>query len=126
MLITKGLLLSATLSTCAKQNGLLGLGRRAGRNSRSLQPEFRWPGSCAATWPLVPRCASNRQPAGHGPRGRFGAALREDAWKDIFIAWAPSKNLSFTLAWADLGQVVPGITHGRRQSGAYFSAQVAF
>ena len=61
-----------------------------------------------------------------GRAAGLGSALREDAWKDIFIAWAPTKNLSLTLAWADLGRVVPGITNGRRQSGAYLSAQVAF
>ena len=109
LVLDKGLLLNATLrSTRANQNGLLGFGAAApGRNSRSLQPEF------SVAW-LLGRAAG------------LGSALREDAWKDIFIAWAPTKNLSLTLAWADLGRVVPGITNGRRQSGAYLSAQVAF
>ena len=53
-------------------------------------------------------------------------ALRADDWKDVFVAWAPSKNLSLTLAYVQLGRVVPGITDNRKQSGAYLSAQVAF
>jgi mannitol-1-phosphate/altronate dehydrogenase len=56
----------------------------------------------------------------------LGAALREDDWKDLFIAWAPSKNVSFTLAYVDLGRIVPGVTRDRRQTGYYLSAQVAF
>ena len=129
LVLDKGLLLSATLrSTRANQNGLLGFGAAApGRNSRSLQPEF------SVAWLLRRDLAIGAevrfQPDNLQATGRaagLGSALREDAWKDIFIAWAPSKNLSFTLAWADLGRVVPGITNGRRQSGAYFSAQVAF
>ena len=33
-----------------------------------------------------------------GAAAGLGAALREDDWKDLFVAWAPSKNLSLTLA----------------------------
>jgi hypothetical protein len=61
-----------------------------------------------------------------GRAAGLGDALREDDWKDIFIAWAPSKNLSLTLAYVDLGRVVPGVTGNRKQTGAYLSAQVAF
>jgi hypothetical protein len=31
-----------------------------------------------------------------------------------------------TLAYVDLGRVVPGVTNNRKQTGAYLSAQVAF
>ena len=129
LVLDKGLLLNATLrSTRANQNGLLGFGAGApGRNSRSLQPEF------SVAWLLRRDLAIGAEvrfkPDNLQATGRaagLGSALREDAWKDIFIAWAPTKNLSLTLAWADLGRVVPGITNGRRQSGAYLSAQVAF
>ena len=61
-----------------------------------------------------------------GAAAGLGAALREDDWKDIFVAWAPSKNVSLTLAYVDLGRIVPGITNNRRQTGYYLSAQVAF
>lgn len=129
LMLDKGLLLNATLrSTRANQNGLLGFGSAApGRSSPSLQPEF------SVAWLLQRDLAIGAEvrfkPDNLQARGRaagLGSALREDAWKDIFIAWAPSKSLSLTLAWVELGRVIPGITNGRRQSGAYLSAQVAF
>ena len=40
-------------------------------------------------------------------------------------AWAPNKNVSLTLAWVDLGRIVPAV-NSKRQSGAYVSAQLAF
>ena len=46
--------------------------------------------------------------------------------KDIIRAWAPSKNLSLTLAYVDLGVIVPATTASRKQTGYYLSAQVAF
>ena len=55
----------------------------------------------------------------------LGDGLREDDWKDVFIAWAPNKNISLTLAWVDLGSIVPAV-NARRQSGAYLSAQFGF
>ena len=129
LLLDKSLLLNATLrSTNANQNGLLGFGAAApGKKSRSLQPEF------SAAYLLNKNLAvgteyrfkpNNLQSL--GAAAGLGAALREDDWKDIFIAWAPSKNLSLTLAWVDLGRIVPGITNGRKQTGYYLSAQVAF
>lgn len=129
LLLDKGLLLSATLrSTRANQNGLLGFGSAApGRSSRSLQPEF------SAAWLLRRDLAVGAElrfkPDNLQATGRaagLGAALREDPWADVFVAWAPSPHLSFTLAWAQLGRIVPGITEGRRQSGVYVSTQVAF
>jgi hypothetical protein len=68
--------------------------------------------------------AARLVPRGHGGVA-FGDGLREDDWKDVFVAWTPSKHLSLTLAWVDLGVVVPALTP-KRQSGAYISAQVAF
>jgi hypothetical protein len=56
----------------------------------------------------------------------LGNALAEDNWTDIFIAWAPSKNASVTLAYVDLGRVLPGVTAGRKQAGYYVSGQLAF
>ena len=48
-----------------------------------------------------------------------GPAFRESDWKDVFVAWAPNKHLSVTLAWVDLGQIVG---HDR-QRGTYLSIQ---
>jgi len=45
---------------------------------------------------------------------------------DLFVAWAPSKNLSLTAAYVNLGRIVPATTSGKKQTGVYLSAQVAF
>jgi hypothetical protein len=55
----------------------------------------------------------------------LGAGLKEDDWMDVFVAWAPSKTLSLTLAYVDLGHIVPAVAT-RRQTGGYLSAQLAF
>jgi hypothetical protein len=129
LLLAQSLLVNGTLrSTNANQNGLLGFGSGApGRNSRSLQPEF------SVAWLLGKNIAVGAEyrfkPNNLEARGAaagLGTALREQDWKDVFIAWAPSKNLSLTLAWVDLGQVVPGVTGNRGQTGYYLSGQFAF
>ena len=129
LLLAQSLLVNGTLrSTNANQNGLLGFGAAApGKNRRSLQPEFSLAyliNKNLAVGAEVRVKPNNLQAL--GAAAGLGAALREDDWKDIFIAWAPSKNLSLTLAYVDLGRIVPGITNHRRQTGYYLSAQVAF
>lgn len=122
LLLAQGVLLNATLrATKANQNGLLGFGGTA-HDRYKLLPEF------SVAWLL-------RRDLAVGAEYRFkpdnlnpsllGEGLKEDDWKDLFIAWAPGKNLSLTLAWVDLGKIVPAVVD-RRQSGAYLSAQVAF
>ena len=54
-----------------------------------------------------------------------GDALKEQDWKDVFVAWAPSKNFSLTAAYVDLGKVVPGV-QPKRQRGIYGSIQLAY
>ena len=129
LLLAQSLLVNGTLrSTNANQNGLLGFGAAApGKNRRSLQPEFSVAYLISKNLAVGAevRFKSNNLQA-LGAAAGLGAALREDDWKDIFIAWAPSKNLSLTLAYVDLGRIVPGITNHRRQTGYYLSAQVAF
>ena len=61
-----------------------------------------------------------------GRAAGLGDALRADDWKDLFVAWAPTKQLSLTAAYVQLGRIVPGVTANRRQSGPYLSAQAAF
>ena len=129
LLLAQSLLVNGTLRyTNANQNGLLGFGSAApGKNSRSLQPEISVAyliNKNLAVGAEVRFKPNNLQAL--GAAAGLGTALREDDWKDIFIAWAPSKNLSLTLAYVDLGRIVPGITNNRRQTGYYLSAQVAF
>lgn len=129
LLLGPGLLLNATVrSTNANQGGLLGFGAAApGRHRRSLQPEW------SAAYLVRPNIAVGVEVRGKpnnlqalGASAGLGSALREEGWRDVFVAWAPSKHASITLAWIDLGRILPGITGGRRQTGSYLSAQLAF
>jgi hypothetical protein len=52
-------------------------------------------------------------------------ALKEDDWFDVFMAWAPNKNFSLTVAYVDLGKIAPAV-QPKRQTGTYVSAQIAF
>ncbi len=129
LLLDKSLLLSGTLRyTRANQNGLLGFGAAApGQGGYRLQPEIsvayllRRDLAIGAEYRFKP---DNLRALGQA--AGLGDALREDDWKDVFVAWAPSKNLSLTLAYVDLGRIVPGITRDRRQTGWYISAQGGF
>jgi Protein of unknown function (DUF3034) len=129
LFLAQGVLVSGTLrSTNGNQNGLLGFSAGGpGKNSRSLLPEF------SVAYLLSKNLAVGAEyrfkPNNLETLGRaagLGNALAEDDWKDIFIAWAPSKNASVTLAYVDLGRIVPGVTAARRQTGYYLSAQMAF
>ena len=104
------------------QGGLLGFGGAQESGSR-VQPEV------SIAWLLSRQLAIGaeyRAKPDHLNRSVLGAgALKEDDWSDIFIAWAPSKQLSLTLAWVDLGHIVPAL-QPKRQTGAYLSAQVGF
>jgi Protein of unknown function (DUF3034) len=130
LLLGRGLLLNATLrSTNANQNGLLGFGSASpGKNSRSLQTEFsaayllRKNLAIGAEYRVKP---NNLQAL--GAAAGLGDALAEDDWKDIFIAWAPSKHLSITAAYVDLGRIVAVLNPDKRkQTGYYLSAQLAY
>ena len=130
LFLGNGLLVNATLrSTNANQNGLLGFGSAMpGKSSRSLQPEFSVAYllsknvAIGAEYRFKP---NNLQPV--GAAAGLGSALAEDDWKDIFIAWAPTKNVSLTAAYVDLGRIVSALNpNQRKQTGYYLSAQLAF
>ena len=48
--------------------------------------------------------------------------VKEDDWQDLFIAYFPSKSVSLTLAYLQLGEIA-GL---KDQDGYYFSLQAAF
>lgn len=117
LFLAQGVLVNGTLrATRANQNGLLGFGS-ADRSNYRLKPEL------SLAWLL-------RRNLAVGAEVRFkpnnlafaGAAFEEQAWKDLFLAWAPSKNISVTLAYVDLGNIVG---HDR-QTGGYVSLQFGF
>ena len=117
LFLAHGMLLNATLrATRANQNGLLGFAS-ADKSGYSLQPE------CSAALLLSKNIAIGVEYRAKPDNLSFaGAAFHEDDWKDLFIAWAPSKRVSLTAAYLDLGNIVGH----RRQAGAYLSAQIAF
>lgn len=45
------------------------------------------------------------------------STLKEDDWVDVFVAWFPNKNVNFTAAWTDLGE----IAGQKNQQGVYLS-----
>ena len=130
LFLAQGILVNGTLrATKANQNGLLGYGATLGgaKDSYQLMPEF------SVAWLLSRNLAigaeyrampNNLQDAGRA--AGLGEGLRSSDWKDLFIAWAPNKNVSLTLAYVDLGVIVPATTNSRSQTGAYFSAQFAY
>jgi hypothetical protein len=130
LFLAQGILVNGTLrATKANQNGLLGFGASLGgaKNSYEVLPEI----SIALLLRkdlavgVEYRKMSNRLQAAGSAAG-LADGLRSNGWKDIFIAWQPVKHLSLTLAYVDLGQIVPATTAKRRQTGTYISAQVAF
>ena len=117
LFLAQGILVNGTLrATKANQNGLLGFGS-ADKSGYSVEPEI------SVAWLL-------RKNLAVGAEYRFkpnnlafaGAPFQEDDWKDVFIAWAPTKNVSITAAYVDLGNIV-GHSH---QTGGYLSLQLGF
>ena len=117
LFLAQGILVNGTLrATKANQNGLLGFGS-ADKTSYSIKPEF------SLAWLLSKNIAIGAEYRFKPNNLAFaGAAFEEQAWKDLFFAWAPTKNVSITAAYVDLGNIV-GYT---RQTGGYVSAQLAF
>ncbi|WAH66021.1 DUF3034 family protein [Xanthomonas hortorum] len=107
------LLLNGTLRTTrANQTGLLGFGGDR-RNSYRLVAE------ASAAVMLSPSLAVGVE---YRDKPNNLGFAREQAWADAFVAWFPSKHVSFTAAWADLGDIAT-LTD---QRGPYLSLQVAF
>jgi Protein of unknown function (DUF3034) len=117
LFLAQGVLVNGTLrATKANQNGLLGFGS-ADKTSYSLKPEF------SLAYLLSKNVAIGAEYRFKPNNLAFaGAAFEEQAWKDLFVAWAPTKNVSITAAYVALGNIV-GHT---RQTGGYVSAQLAF
>jgi truncated hemoglobin YjbI len=115
VLFERSLLLNATLrSTRANQMGLMGFGGDR-EGSRKLMPELS--AGYLLTRKLVLGAEYRRKP--HNLE-----VDREKAYKDLFLAWFPSRHFSLTAAYADLGTIT--VFNPKTQRGAYVSAQAAF
>lgn len=130
LFLAQGVLVNGTLrATKANQGGLLGHGATLGGadNGYQFMPELsvayllRKNLAVGVEYRAMPNKLKKA-----GAAAGLGDGLRSGAWKDVFIAWAPSKNVSLTLAYVDLGTVVPATTKNKKQTGAYVSAQIAF
>ena len=122
LFLAQGILVNGTLrATKANQNGLLGFGGAANDKYR-LEPEasVAW----LASSKLAFGAEYRRKPDNLNP-SPLGAGLKEDDWWDVFTAWAPTRNISLTLAYVQLGHIVPAIAT-KKQDGGYASAQLAF
>ena len=117
LFLAQSILVNGTLrATKANQNGLLGFGS-ADKAGYSVQPEL------SVALLLRKNLAVGAEYRSKPNNLAFaGAAFREHAWKDLFIAWAPTKNVSITAAYVDLGNIVGH----ERQTGGYVSVQLAY
>lgn len=99
---------AAVRSTKAQQTGLLGF---------SADRKFVFEGSAAM---LLNRYVALGLEYKTKPDALAG--LREDDWKDVFIAWFPNKHLTLGIAYVDLGEIA-----GRKnQNGYFFTLQGQF
>lgn len=122
LFLADGVLVNLTLrATQANQNGLLGFSGAQGKGYR-LQPEVSIAKLVARGLAFGIELRAKPDNLNHSILG--AGALKEDDWKDVFVAWAPSKRFSLTAAWVDLGRIAPAV-QPRRQSGTYLSAQLA-
>ncbi|MEP6504113.1 MAG: DUF3034 family protein [Betaproteobacteria bacterium] len=122
LFLAQGILVNGTLrATKANQNGLLGFGGTA-HDPYRLQPEFSvaW----LASRKLAFGAEYRAKPDNLNP-SVLGAGLKEDDWADVFAVWAPTKNLSLTVACVQLGRIVPAVAT-KKQAGGYASLQLAF
>ena len=109
--LSQGLLLNATLRfTKANQIGILGFG---GDRHNAYQPELE----ASAAYLLSRHWAIGAE---YRMKPNNLGIAREDDWYDVFVAWAPGKHVSLTLAYADLGNIVIK----DHQRGLYASVQV--
>lgn len=111
LLLAQSLLVAGTLRyTDANQNGLLGFG---GTSDQSIHPEVS-----------VGYLLSKRLIVGGEYKAKPDnlAFAEEEAWVDLFAAFAVNKSLTVTAAYADLGSIATFDD----QRGLYLSLQVGF
>lgn len=113
LFLAQSLVLNATVRlTRANQIGILGFG---GDRNNAYQPQFE--GSAAL---LLSRTVAVGAEYRTKPSNLSFA--RESDWYDAFVTWSPSKSLSLTLAYVNLGS----IASRKHQEGVYASIQLGF
>lgn len=113
VLLNSNLVLNATVrGTKANQIGLLGFG---GDKNNNYQAEFEGSVGYLLTRKLVVGAEYRTMPDNLG-------FAKQDNWLDVFAAYTLNKNLSLTVAYADLGSIATF----RNQRGVYLSLQAGF
>jgi hypothetical protein len=113
LFLADGLLINGTLRfTKANQIGILGFG---GDKNDSYKPQLE----ISAAYLLSQKWAVGAE---YRMKPNNLGIASEDNWFDAFVAYAPSKHVSFTVAYADLGNIV--IKDNQR--GVYASVQIGF
>ena len=130
LFLAQGVLANATVrATRANQNGLLGFGATLGasHDKHRLQAEISLAYLVRRNLAIgfEYRFKPNLLEAA-GRAAGLGNGLREDDWKDVFLAWAINPHATLTLAYVDLGRIAPFATASRKQRGAYASVQINF
>jgi len=111
LFLAQGVLLNGTVRfTKANQIGILGFG---GDEHSSYSPQLELSAAYLLSRKLAIGAEYRSKPDNLG-------IAREDDWYDVFLAWAPNKHVSVTVAYADLGNIVIA----DHQRGVYASLQV--
>jgi hypothetical protein len=115
ILLEQSLLLNLTLrATEANQMGLLGFGGDQG-DSRKIMPEVS--AAYLINRHLAVGAEYRRKPHNLG-------VDPEKAYYDAFVAWFPTKHVSVTAAYANLGKIT--VFNPKTQRGLYLSVQTGF
>ncbi len=121
LFLAQSMLINGTVRfSKANQYGLLGFG---GPDGQRYQPEFEGSVAYLLRRDLVIGAEARVK---RGNLRNPALNLREQAAWDVFLAYFPSKNVSITAAYVDLGEIVGALTANRRQTGAYLSLQAGF
>lgn len=133
LFLDQSLLVNTTLRmTKANQFGLLGFG---GARDDHYKPQLELSAAYLINKKLVVgaeyRMKPNnlRSPVNDASGGANIVDLKEDDAFDVFVAYAPTKNVAVTLAYVNLGNIATvdlvGANYGR-QEGVYLSTQFGF
>ncbi len=120
IILDQSLLLNLTLrNTKANQMGLLGFG---GNKSDSAKIMTEFSVAYLLTQHVALGYEYRQKPSNLNTFTAANAPMEEEAFTDYFVAWAPTKNISLTLAYANLGTIVTS----KEQKGFYSSVQIGF
>lgn len=113
LFLAQGILLNGTVRfTKANQIGILGFG---GDKHDSYRPQLELSAAYLVSRKVAVGVEYRTKPDNL-------SIAREDDWRDVFVAYAPTRHVSLTVAYADLGNIVIR----DKQRGLYASLQVGF